>query len=770
MSGECSNLVHPDHHSLRVPSYLMSVAATLCPPDRVDWAANRFYLAIEACEYAKISVTLLGNEPKEKMEAAVRYIRDKGAPEPGKLFLWSVAVLLVTDDAVRFYNNMADGSSAERVGEASGQLGITLFGTVASATTIPLLEETKAGPFNAKAAVVAAVVRMRHEQDYVIAELKNWVTHIEAVVASSDDGVARMRLDAYRAEIARKCERDGKASVATLLRAFERALATIPAARHLTPGCATSTSASASASASAPASASASPSSASFILERYLAVHADWTPKRRERGAEVTLTMASALTERGVFVRLGNESAETRKRMSDAMRDATNIIDARLITTRSELDAWARSSNDLLTVAWDGKYLFAFGVRVVIEMADKTIFFIVPTPSLTEDEDAAAAIPPLLDEALSPFVRAIDRIEQVEAQLLVVAAEAANNAAGPAEGIAKRDALLRAFLDADRDAAIRGEYGWGPYIKNEEKRIVTNMVAMFDAYLAERASEKSAVAERAAAAEAMEAVGAAISPAIEEALAELFVSGEGRGVEAIEEADAMTLGAAARAVARGEAARGDAARKAREAREAREAAEARAAKAAAEAAAAREAAEAEATEARRSAEADAERAAEQLLAEEEAEKAAEAAKAAAKAAKNKKKKKRGGGGRGGGGTVLASLAEEAAAEMEEAGAAEEADATRDDDAASVSTSTASSAPSSSFVPLSTASHTTHEALPPPPPESSAGGDSTCVVCFMRPKTHLAFPCGHLCACARCSSKMLSCPLCRAEDVVWVVVR
>ncbi len=195
--------------------YLRLVADRLCPDEAV-WAANRLDVTIEACMHARITVTLLGNESCDEMEAAVRSIRDKGAPKRGTIYVWSVAVLLGTDNAVRFFNSMAAGAAgagAERVDEARGQLGIALFGAVASATIIPLLEKTKAGPFNAKAEVVGAVVRMRHEQDYVIAELAHWVSHIETVLGGGgDERVARARLDAYRVEISRRCERDGKAA------------------------------------------------------------------------------------------------------------------------------------------------------------------------------------------------------------------------------------------------------------------------------------------------------------------------------------------------------------------------------------------------------------------------------------------------------------------------------------------------------------------------------------------------------------------------------
>jgi hypothetical protein len=53
------------------------------------------------------------------------------------------------------------------------------------------------------------------------------------------------------------------------------------------------------------------------------------------------------------------------------------------------------------------------------------------------------------------------------------------------------------------------------------------------------------------------------------------------------------------------------------------------------------------------------------------------------------------------------------------------------------------------------------------PESSIGGETTCIVCFVNPKTHLAAPCGHQCACGPCSKLMQVCPYCRAPVQLWV---
>ena len=56
------------------------------------------------------------------------------------------------------------------------------------------------------------------------------------------------------------------------------------------------------------------------------------------------------------------------------------------------------------------------------------------------------------------------------------------------------------------------------------------------------------------------------------------------------------------------------------------------------------------------------------------------------------------------------------------------------------------------------------------PESTIGGETTCIVCFANPKTHLAAPCGHQCACGPCSQLMQACPYCRAPVQLWVQQR
>ena len=157
---------------------------------------------------------------------------------------------------------------------------------------------------------------------------------------------------------------------------------------------------------------------------------------------------------------------------------------------------------------------------------------------------------------------------------------------------------------------------------------------------------------------------------------------------------------------------------------------------------------------REAAEAEAARHGEELLALIEAEEAAAAKR------KGKKKKK-------GKGCAMPPVNEDEVAVVAAAAAAMDLSTTQQeaDDAGS---SASSSAASSSFLPLSAASHTTHNVLPRPP-ESSMGGESTCIACFTRSKSHAAVPCGHMCACKQCSSKMSTCPLCRAEVVMWLHV-
>ena len=56
------------------------------------------------------------------------------------------------------------------------------------------------------------------------------------------------------------------------------------------------------------------------------------------------------------------------------------------------------------------------------------------------------------------------------------------------------------------------------------------------------------------------------------------------------------------------------------------------------------------------------------------------------------------------------------------------------------------------------------------PESTMGGETTCIVCFTRPKTHVAGPCGHQCVCGPCSDRLQLCPYCREPVVMWIATR
>ena len=58
---------------------------------------------------------------------------------------------------------------------------------------------------------------------------------------------------------------------------------------------------------------------------------------------------------------------------------------------------------------------------------------------------------------------------------------------------------------------------------------------------------------------------------------------------------------------------------------------------------------------------------------------------------------------------------------------------------------------------------------PEAPESTIGGQSTCIICFTNPKSHVAVPCGHQCACDHCSAQMQECPVCRRPVQTWVHV-
>ena len=110
------------------------------------------------------------------------------------------------------------------------------------------------------------------------------------------------------------------------------------------------------------------------------------------------------------------------------------------------------------------------------------------------------------------------------------------------------------------------------------------------------------------------------------------------------------------------------------------------------------------------------------------------------------------------------------AEAERAEAERAAAARAAADRADVDAEAANALPAASpvtVVPLSQASLNMGR---PEAPESTIGGQTTCIVCFENPKSHLAFPCGHQCACGWCASQMNECPYCCAHVVGWTQAR
>ena len=58
----------------------------------------------------------------------------------------------------------------------------------------------------------------------------------------------------------------------------------------------------------------------------------------------------------------------------------------------------------------------------------------------------------------------------------------------------------------------------------------------------------------------------------------------------------------------------------------------------------------------------------------------------------------------------------------------------------------------------------------PSAESTVGGETTCIVCMEHPKDHVCNPCGHMCVCQSCSTKLKLCPYCRGPAAGWLKVR
>ena len=171
--------------------------------------------------------------------------------------------------------------------------------------------------------------------------------------------------------------------------------------------------------------------------------------------------------------------------------------------------------------------------------------------------------------------------------------------------------------------------------------------------------------------------------------------------------------------------------------------------------------------AKATADAEATRRGEALLAEIEAEAEAEARAKALKKAKKKKKKTKG-NVKGVGG-----VAGEGAAEEEDEGEGHAALATMTPEAKLELHAAAGEAQTmvalqreSPSIALASLTASRHDRLADA--ESSNGGESTCIVCFTHPKTHIAVPCGHLCACAICSQRLPDgCPYCRASVMMWM---
>jgi hypothetical protein len=47
-------------------------------------------------------------------------------------------------------------------------------------------------------------------------------------------------------------------------------------------------------------------------------------------------------------------------------------------------------------------------------------------------------------------------------------------------------------------------------------------------------------------------------------------------------------------------------------------------------------------------------------------------------------------------------------------------------------------------------------------------NKACIVCRENSKTHV-FPCGHMCACEQCASKLTQCPVCHREGKAFRVL-
>ena len=56
------------------------------------------------------------------------------------------------------------------------------------------------------------------------------------------------------------------------------------------------------------------------------------------------------------------------------------------------------------------------------------------------------------------------------------------------------------------------------------------------------------------------------------------------------------------------------------------------------------------------------------------------------------------------------------------------------------------------------------------PESTIGGQTTCIVCMVGAKSHIAVPCGHQSLCVDCAVTIKECPYCRQPVQLWMQAR
>lgn len=59
----------------------------------------------------------------------------------------------------------------------------------------------------------------------------------------------------------------------------------------------------------------------------------------------------------------------------------------------------------------------------------------------------------------------------------------------------------------------------------------------------------------------------------------------------------------------------------------------------------------------------------------------------------------------------------------------------------------------------------------PEDTDAANPEESCVVCLVHKKNHVAMPCRHLCLCGTCKTtgKVTSCPICREENITFMLV-